>query len=70
MQENDTLLTTKEAAEMLGFKKTTLDHWRVHPAKNFLPFTKLPNKLIRYKKSDVEAFFSNGVQHQNAGVTE
>jgi hypothetical protein len=55
---------------MLGFKKTTLDHWRVHPAKNFLPFTKLPNKLIRYKKSDVEAFFSNGVHHQNAGVAE
>ena len=50
----DPLLLPKNAAEMLKVKETTLTTWR--SKKRYpLRFMKI-GKLIRYRKSDVEAF--------------
>jgi predicted DNA-binding transcriptional regulator AlpA len=50
----DPLLLPKMTAEMLGVKETTLTTWR--SKKRYpLRFLKI-GKLIRYRKSDVDAF--------------
>lgn len=47
------LLTTREAAEMLNVKETTLEQWRWNGRGP--RFVKL-GRLVRYRQTDLEAF--------------
>ena len=51
------LLTTNEAAQILGVKPQTLAYWRC--VKRYaLPYVKV-GKNCRYKRSDIEAFIES-----------
>ena len=51
------LLTTVQAAQILGIKPQTLAYWRC--VKRYgLPYVKV-GKNCRYKRSDIEAFIEN-----------
>ena len=50
------LLTTRQAASMLGLRKNTLEVWRVQGAGPV--FCKF-QKAVRYKMEDLEAFIEN-----------
>ncbi len=45
------LLTTEEAARILGVKPQSLAVWRLHGEN--LPFVKV-GRLVRYRRSDIE----------------
>ena len=51
------LLTTNEAAQILGVKPKTLAYWRC--VKRYdLPFVKV-GRSCRYRRSDIEAFIES-----------
>lgn len=50
----DPLLTESEAASLLGVKPRFLQLDRSGPRR--LPFVRLTNRLIRYRRSDLEAY--------------
>jgi len=52
---NDTLLTTEEAAALLGLKPRTLAKWRMDESIG-LAFTRVGPRAIRYRKAAVDAF--------------
>ena len=52
--EKTSLLTTEEAAEVLGLKKKTLEIWRCTGRYN-LPFVRV-GRLIRYRSDDIAAW--------------
>lgn len=55
------LLTRKQAAEYLGVAEQTLAVWKC--TKRYpLPVVKI-GRLVRYKKSDLDAFISNSTLH-------
>jgi excisionase family DNA binding protein len=63
----DPLLTDQEAADYLGTKKATLAVWRSTGRYN-LPYLKI-GRLVRYKKSDLDAFITRrtyGAGHAEA----
>jgi excisionase family DNA binding protein len=52
------LLTTQQAAELLGMKKSTLNCWRAYPAKDpGLSFVRIGG-AIRYEREVVLAFIA------------
>lgn len=51
---NKTLLTTKEAASMLGVSTAFLERDRCERAR--IPFIRLGTRSIRYKIADLETF--------------
>ena len=56
------LLTTAEAAEMLGLSKVTLDIWRSQRKQGQPPFVRLGSKLIRYRREDIQAWINSRVE--------
>jgi hypothetical protein len=54
----DRLLTTKEAAPVLGLAPVTLNIDRVKGALG-IPFVKIGNKAVRYRSSDLLTWMSN-----------
>jgi excisionase family DNA binding protein len=48
------LLTTQEAAELLGLADATLKRWRING--NGPPFRRIGMRMIRYKREDVIAW--------------
>jgi len=54
------LLTPKEVAELLQVSENTLAWWRW--AKQELPFIKIKNRRVRYRRGDVEAWLSRNFQ--------
>ncbi len=67
----DHLLSTKEAAAYLGIKPQTMERWRSEGITPF-PYSKLNNKIIRYKMSDMAAWVDRHViEHEGSiGVEE
>lgn len=58
--ENDKLLTRKQAAELLHCKESTLAIWK-STKRYHLPCVKI-GKNVRYRHSDLLAFIENNVQ--------
>jgi predicted DNA-binding transcriptional regulator AlpA len=57
---SDALLSPREAADMLGLKKMTLDCWRSNPASGpGLPFIRISGRCIRYRLSDIKQFLED-----------
>lgn len=51
------MMSPGETARLLGVSVATLSSWRSrYPGK--LPFVKYSSNLVRYKRSDVEAFIA------------
>ena len=50
------LLTPKEAAEFLGIPSGTLAQWRSQ--RRGPPYIKLEERLVRYRRSDLEEYLS------------
>lgn len=53
---NEPLLTTKEAAELMGIKENTLTIWR-NTDRQHIPYIKI-GRAIRYKRSDIVKFLT------------
>lgn len=51
----DRFLTTKEAAELLGIRPNTLEHWR---SKGKGPTFERVGSAIRYRLSDIELWLT------------
>jgi len=60
--QDDVLLTTKEAARLLGIKENTLAIWRNQQRYN-IPYIKV-GRTIRYKRKDIIDF----LRRQTLGV--
>jgi predicted DNA-binding transcriptional regulator AlpA len=56
-----TLLTTRQAAEILGLREQTLANWR-NTKSTALPYVKVGRKAIRYEMTAVEEFLQRGRQ--------
>lgn len=54
--DDDPLLTTTEAAALLGVRPTTLEAWRFH-RRYSLPYVKV-GRVVRYQKSVVMRFMA------------
>ena len=50
------LLTREEAAEWLGIRPQTLAAWAT--TRRHLPFVKIGDKVVRYRRSDLEAYLA------------
>jgi len=48
------LLTSRETAEFLGLPESTLSQWRSQ--RRGPPYIKLESRLVRYRRSDLEAY--------------
>ncbi len=59
MADRDTLLTTRQAAELLCLKESTLEQWRWQGRGP--QFVKL-GRCCRYRQADLEAFVEGGVR--------
>ena len=60
--ENDPLLTTEEAAAMLGLAPGTLQFYRAVPHRDpGLPYVRINARCIRYRKSDVREFIESRI---------
>lgn len=54
------ILTTKQAAEYLSLAEATLMTWRCTKAVK-VPFVKIGQKCVRYRKADLDAFIESNV---------
>jgi excisionase family DNA binding protein len=54
------LLTRKQAAEFLGTSEQTLANW-ASTGRGGLPMVRLSNRLIRYRREDLEKFIAGRV---------
>ena len=54
---NERLLTTREAAELLGIKENTLTIWR-NTDRQHIPYIKI-GRTIRYKRSDLVNYLND-----------
>lgn len=59
MTTRPTLFTTKQAAQYLGLKESTLEKWRVIGAG---PVFVALNRAVRYRESDLLAFIESRVR--------
>ena len=57
------LVTSKEAAHMLGFSEKTLRNWRTN-GRQAIPFIRI-GRTVRYRTADLEAWL-NGDSHFKA----
>lgn len=55
LQKNLNLITTKEAAQMMGLTVNTLEKYRCYYGKG-PKYIRISKRAIRYRVSDVEAF--------------
>jgi len=58
MTESKRLLTTREAAALLGIGKSTLDQDRLY-GRLGIPFIRMGSRSIRYRREDLEAYLHN-----------
>ncbi|MCB1938897.1 MAG: helix-turn-helix domain-containing protein [Rhodocyclaceae bacterium] len=59
MQSN--LVTTKEAARVLGVSKAFLDRDRWAGAR--IPFVRIGSRAVRYRLEDLETYIASQVRH-------
>ena len=59
------LLTTDEAAALLGTTRRTLETWRCSGAGPV--FVKLRDRMVRYRPTDLEAFIGAGTRTNTSG---
>lgn len=59
-----TLLTTREAAEYLGVSKAFLERDRWAGAR--IPFVKIGARAVRYRTSDLEAYLDRQVRRSTS----
>jgi predicted DNA-binding transcriptional regulator AlpA len=50
------LISTEQAADMLGAKSSTLRNWRC--AKTGPPFIRITKRLVKYDQKDVEKYIA------------
>lgn len=67
-QPDDPLLTSDEAAAYLDVAKHTLSVWR-STGRYRLPFVKV-GRLVRYRKSDLDAFLARRTVGVNQGASK
>lgn len=58
------LITTKEAAKILGVSKAFLERDRWAGAR--IPFIRLGSRAVRYRLQDLEAYLESRVQHSTS----
>ena len=61
----ETLLTTEQAAAVLGTTRRTLECWRYVGAGPV--FVKLRGRMVRYRPADLEAFVADGARTNTGG---
>lgn len=59
------LLTEKQAAELLGFSRRTLQGWRSEGGPG-LPFVRISKGCVRYRRSDIEAWILSQLRTSTA----
>ena len=57
------MLTTQEAAAVLGIRPQTLHLWRSAGREPQPPYIKIGGRLVRYRRRDLEAY----LDHQTVG---
>jgi len=60
------LLTTKQAATLLGVSSAFLERDRWAGAK--IPFIKIGSRSVRYRQTDLDNYISNQVKHSTSQV--
>jgi excisionase family DNA binding protein len=60
----DQLLTTKQAAFLLGISCAFLERDRWAGAK--IPFIKVGSRSVRYRQSDLDTYIANRVKHSTS----
>lgn len=61
---NSPLLTTKEAAKILGVSKAFLERDRWAGAK--IQFIRLGSRAVRYRLQDLEAYLESRIRHSTS----
>jgi excisionase family DNA binding protein len=56
------LLTARQTAAVLCLSVSTIRSWVLH---RYIPFVKLRNKAIRFRRTDIEAFIASSVVPAN-----
>ena len=65
-QQDERLLTETEVSKYLNISVDTLRSWRKkHNQYGKLPFIKIGGKLVRYRKSEIDAFLK---QNNSIGI--
>ena len=60
----NTLLSTKEAARLLGVSKAFLDRDRWAGAR--IPFIRVGARAVRYRREDLEAYVAGQIRHSTS----
>lgn len=68
--QGDRLLTTREAAAMIGLAPGTLARARVYGTPGYPAYVKLGGKAVRYRLSTIEAFIAGQVEYQHTSQSE
>lgn len=63
--QGDRLMTTREAAAMIGLAPGTLARARVYGTPGYPAYIKLGGKAVRYRLSTVETFIANQTEYQH-----
>lgn len=66
-QSIEPLLDDEQVASTLKISVETLATWR-HTGRVILPYIRIGGRLVRYKRSDVQAFINAGHQSAAEGV--
>lgn len=62
----DPLLTTKEAANLLGVSQSFLERDRWAGAR--IPFVRVGSRAVRYRRSDLQAFLESRMRRSTSDV--
>ena len=57
----DRLLSSREAAELLGLREQTLSLWRCVKRQPQPTYVKIGSRAVKYRLRDLEAFIERGV---------
>ena len=68
--QGDRLITTREAAKMIGLAPGTLARARVYGTVGYPAYTKIGGKAVRYRLSTIEQFIAGQTEYQNTSQTE
>lgn len=63
---NSTLLTTTEAARLLGVSKAFLERDRWAGAR--IPFIKVGSRAVRYRMTDLESYLDRQTRHSTSDM--
>jgi predicted DNA-binding transcriptional regulator AlpA len=67
--QGDRLITTREAAALIGLAPGTLARARVYGTVGYPAYTKL-GKAVRYRLSTIEQFIAGQTEYQHTSQTE